>query len=184
MALDPEMLQPLQYPEAWLEYGLLDEALVCIQLDAYRRGDDRCTEHYRGAAFRALLARRTFDDLLVQRYLTLAMRDPDPGMARAAVFELMEHLGLTEGQLEEVARCPLCDPRFLARTRLLRALRDVAPSHVLLQACVDSREQRVHRALLRLPELDLEWVRQLAERGATRALRNQAAARLRQGKPA
>lgn len=173
-----EQLRLFGYPREWLEFGLLDEEIFRAQIEAYRGGEDRNTEHYRFAAFRALLERAAFDDQLVERYLTLAERDPDPGMARAAVFEIMEHPGLTSEQLERVGRSPLCEARFLVRTQLLRALHEGSPTPELLQSCVDCREQRVHLTLLALPNLDRKLVRQLAENGATRAVRNQAAVRL------
>ena len=179
MAPTPGALDRLGYAVEWLEWGLLDDGLVQSQLATLERDGEHGTEHFRYAAFSALLRRKAIEDLLVDRYLRLAELDPDPGMARSAVFDLMEHAGLTDDQLARVAKSPLCNPRVLERTRLLRALRAGPIGSELLQACVDSREQRVHEALLVLPHLERDWLEKLAAHGATRAVRNKAAARLR-----
>ena len=52
--LEP-MLAKLGYSPTWLEYGLIDEALLHDQSKEYDTSDDKHAEHYRYAAFRAFL---------------------------------------------------------------------------------------------------------------------------------
>lgn len=185
MPIGARELEILGYPRQWMELGLLDEAFLRAQLDhlgsQQAAGEHVGTEHYRYPAFRSLLKRDAFDDALVERYLSLAALDPDRFMARAAVFDLMEHHGLTDSQLELVGQSPLCTPRYLARTQLLRALRAGVRTDELLQTCIASREQGVHKALLGIDDLGREWIGKIATAGPTREIRHHARERLRRG---
>lgn len=144
MPIDAKDLEQLGYPREWLEFGLLEEGLLRGQLEYFWKqqvaGESVGTEHYRYPAFCSLLKREALADALVERYLALAALDPDRGMASAAVFDLMEHHGLTDAQFELVANSPLCKPRYLAGTRLLRALRAGVRTDEVLRTCITSRE--------------------------------------------
>jgi hypothetical protein len=53
-----EAIAALRYPPEWLQFGLLEREFVMRQAETFATGEDRNTEHYRYAAFRALLGRR------------------------------------------------------------------------------------------------------------------------------
>jgi hypothetical protein len=122
--LDP-LLRKLGYGPEWLEYGLIDEALLRKQSDQYDSSDDKNTEHYRYAAFRDFLSKSAaLDAMLIDRYIHLAQLDEDPTMAQSALILLAEHPHLTEAQLDYLSKHPaFAAPvvqRRIERIRLLR----------------------------------------------------------------
>ena len=177
-------LATLGYSPKWLEYGFLNENALMEQIACYQRGEDRNTEHYRYAAFCRVLAERpALDDASVDRYIELAEEDEDPGMARAALVDLLIWPGLTGEQFDRLSRDPRCaEPifqKFILRRRLLSALQSAAVSAATFDACLSSKDQAVQRELAGKPELSAEQLERLGEDGVVRAVRNMATAQLR-----
>ncbi|MHB8876065.1 MAG: hypothetical protein ACYC8T_20435 [Myxococcaceae bacterium] len=173
-------LAVLGYSAQWIDYGLLPEELLKLQLDTFRKGEDTSTEHYRYAAFLALLGGGPLSDELVGRYLELADADSDQSMSLTALHDLLEYRELTDAQFELVRRHPrLQEARRAAGTALLRALRRDGPSAELLDRCLAAGDSRVHEALLAMDDPPPSIIEGIAERGASRAIRNIAAERLR-----
>lgn len=179
--MDKSDLELLGYAPEWLESGALTPEFLTAQVEWFRTSEDKSTEHYRYSAFLRLQRRAAFSERVFDQYVELASRDPDPGMAVAALGDLIHHPGLTENQLETVFAHPYIrqNPYFAKKERLLRALRQPDVPLDTLQLCVDDGNGAVHRALLDLPDLPRCVVEALHERGANKAVRNIAAVRLK-----
>ena len=76
-----EMLQVLHYHPKWVEYGFIDQQSLIEQVLQYRNGVDEHTEHYRYASFCKLLDRSSVDDVLLHRFIELALLDEDQTLA-------------------------------------------------------------------------------------------------------
>ena len=72
-----KMLEVLQYHSGWLKYGLIDQQSLVEQFSQYQKGIDENREHYRYLSFYKLLNRLTIDDITLDRFVELAVRDED-----------------------------------------------------------------------------------------------------------
>ncbi len=114
--------EELEYPSVWVELGLLDEEFLGEQLNRYRAGEDRNTEHYRYAAFLRLLETEPFGDAFVDRFVRLVVADPDPVMGEAAIIQLLRRHPFSDVQFAALRARPelsLLEKRF-AREELRR----------------------------------------------------------------
>ena len=123
-----EALKTLQYDFRWLRWGMLNEESLHAQLEQFSESDDKNTEHYRYAAFRAALAGEgTISHKLIESYFLLAKLDPDKVMASAALIDLIGSPRLTTEQFEGIGKyTAFTDPqlnKIYARHELLRELK-------------------------------------------------------------
>lgn len=89
----PAFAALMQYPQAWLDWGMFPEPLYRIQLAEYEPGSERAAEHVRYGAFGWWAARKpTHAQLLKLAILTWL--DPDQLMARGARRELLKNRSL------------------------------------------------------------------------------------------
>jgi hypothetical protein len=181
MDVRAEALRLLHYPPEWEAFGLPDSRLLELQLGTFRSSGDQHTEHYRYAAFQALLPEAATHDERFAQYLVLVDADPDPAMAHSALIELLLRPELSDARFERVAQHPWLveDPRLPKRHRLVRALRSEGPTPDLVARCLAEGDSGVHWALLGLGGLPRSVLEQLALNGASRRVRNMAAAALR-----
>jgi hypothetical protein len=104
-------------------------------------------------------------------------------MAQSALVELLHRGGLSDAQLARLEHHPAFQFRVgqqhVRRVQLLRALEAGAFTSAHFQAAVAARDADVQRALLDRGALSVAQLDTLARDGATRAVRNIAAARLR-----
>jgi hypothetical protein len=176
-----DAIRALGYAPQWSEFGLLPDEVLAAQLEAFQRGDDRNTEHFRYASFRRLLkAEGPLSDELVRQYLQLVELDPDELMARAALVDLLARPSLTDEQFDRVSlhRWHGPDSTLVRRHRLLRALGREGPTPELVERCLLEKDSQLHEALLDLPLAD-DALARLSRDGASRRVRNLAAAAAR-----
>lgn len=179
-----DLLDLMGYRPEWLEYGLVSEAFLRRQADEFAASDDRNTEHYRYAAFRSVLAGRAFlSDEELARYVGLARLDADVSMAGSALADLIRWHGLTGEQFERLSAHPAISADFLqigiSRMRLMDRLRGGPLTDSLFEDCLASGDSVTQRLMLETSSIDRRQVERLAEGGASRAVRNMAAAMLR-----
>jgi hypothetical protein len=180
--MDKADLELLGYSSKWVEYGYLTPEFLLAQVARFHTGDDKCTEHYRGGAFKLLRRRATLSVCDFEHYVELATLDPDPGgLGTAALINLIHYPGLTDEQLEALYAHPYIQklPRLVTKWRLLKALREASIPIDTLQRCVDEGDSGVHRALLELPDLPRSIVEALHHHGGNKAVRNIARVRLK-----
>jgi hypothetical protein len=116
--------EELEYPNAWVELELLDQEFLREQLERYRAGEDKNTEHYRYAAFLRLLEKEPFSDAFVDRFVRLAAADPDRVMGESAIIQLLHRHPFSDAQFAALcARPELSHSRNGSRARSFAAAR-------------------------------------------------------------
>jgi hypothetical protein len=119
----------------------------------------------------------------VEQYLDLALEEPDNGVGEGAVIRLVGHRAMTESSLDAIEqRLPVewkAANARLAERRVRLPLEQglIDEGHQL--AAVGQGSRNVHLWLLDNVDLSQAALQQLAAEGATRAVRNRAAQRLR-----
>jgi len=78
-----EFLSLMKFPPEWQEWGLYPDELFLGQLDLYKPGDERGSEHDRNGAFHWWLKRQPDSDIL-RKLLLLTHMDCDQVMAADA----------------------------------------------------------------------------------------------------
>ena len=173
-----EALKTLQYDSRWLEWRMLNEESLHAQSERFSESDDKNTEHYRYAAFRAALAGEgTISDELIEHYFALVNLDPDQAMARAALVDLIGSPRLTMEQFQGLRIVTIfADPqltKIYARHELLRELKAAdAVVDSLFDKVLSKGDSVVQRVLVDKRKLSTKQLEVLKERGANRAIRN------------
>lgn len=194
-----ELLARFGYTVAWHRTGVVTDALLGEQAADLARATEReaepdagqghrSMEHYRWAALlrylreRAVLSDSEFDGLLEIGLAEVA----SAGVLRGSVLhELAKWPGLTDAQLAAVGTA-WNDPgllRVVRREQLLRSIAVVEPSGATVATALAEGDAHVHRLLLEQRLLSPDQLSWLTEHGATRAVRNMAAAALRGTRP-
>jgi len=179
------MLTKLGFDARWLEYGLLDEQFLRELSERFDTSDDKNIEHYRYAAFYAVLMNSdALDDTLLDRYIHLAQLDEDLGMARSALIELISWRRLSDNQFEHLSKHPAFADPYIQRivekkVRLLRQLGSSDPlTDELFERCLASRNRRVQEVLLIRSDISRQQIEVLSQQGCGKAIRNMAKQRL------
>jgi len=175
-------LNTLGFAPEWLDRGFLDATPLQTLINAYENSDDPHTEHFRYGAFLHILqSRLALDDEGIAHYRHLATIDPDPTMGQAALCDLLLWPGLSAPQQDEMAQWPeLAAPRFQKLIERARLWEETAAGPLtadLFARCIASSDARLQREILQGADVTEEQRRTLAERGATRAVRNIARSR-------
>ncbi len=76
-----EFITLMQYPPEWVEWGMLTEELLNIQMGEYYPGSERASEHYRNGAFHYWLHKEPSKEVLI-KLANLSFLDPDTLMAK------------------------------------------------------------------------------------------------------
>jgi hypothetical protein len=178
-------LAELRFSVKWLEYGLLDEQFLVDLFDRYQHSDDHHTEHYRYAAFRAVLeGRQSMDDLLIDRYIELAEIDEDQAMAASALYGLLVWSGLTQQQYQRLCALPVYTApvfqKIITRRRMIEEIHSAKEiTSEDMDRYIASRDTAVQEALLFKPNISRQHLEVLRERGTSRRIRNMAKNELR-----
>lgn len=178
-----QALHKLQYSPLWLVYGLLDEAYLLEQSAQFDASDDKNTEHYRYAAFRAFLASySSLPNDYIDKYVHLAQIDPVPLMGQAALMDLIGWRYLTDAQLDRLdEHLSASSPnlrRSIERLRLRRLLQPTTLTNELFQRALISRDDVTQRELINSYDISREQLETLRDQGANKAIRNMAKQKL------
>jgi hypothetical protein len=112
------ILAELHYSPEWLEYDLLSRDFWLEQYSKYQASPDKHTEHYRFQAFQTVLnTREALDQEAMDRYIALAVADPDRSMGHSALAVLIKWPGLTPDQLQDLGNYPAYNVPFLQKLR-------------------------------------------------------------------
>ena len=95
-----EFIQLMQYPREWLEWDMLPDELVDLQMTEYQPGSEHASGRYRNAAFHFWLRKRPGKEILL-KLIKLSYLDPDP---LASYTFRKEHIANAENSDEEVAQ--------------------------------------------------------------------------------
>jgi hypothetical protein len=121
-----DILAVLHYDSKWFEYGFIDQHTLLEQFARFESGVDDLPEHHRYLSFSRLLDEGVIDDLVIQRFIELALLDEDKTMAQAALGQLVRHGGLTPHQFSDLKTHPAFASRelqnIIEQTELLREL--------------------------------------------------------------
>jgi hypothetical protein len=178
-----KILEKLHCSLLWLDYDLLDSEFWLKQYSKYQTSDDKHTEHYRFAAFQAVLNNReSLDQTTIVRYIELAIADSDQLMTGTALALLIEWTGLTDTQLQQLSSHPAYNKPFLQkvtqRVLLVRELHLAGITDESFGRFLDSQDEAVHRTLLSISDIRPDHLRLLIDQGANKAIRNMAKRRL------
>ena len=173
-----EALKTLRYDSRWLEWGMLNEEFLHAQLEQFTASDDKNTEHYRYAAFRAALTGEgAMSSELIESYTALAKLDEDEVMAIAALVDLIGSSRLTAEQFQGLGVVTVfAEPQLTkvyARRELLRELKAAdSLTDSLFDKVLSNSESVVQRVLVDKYNLSIEQLEMLKDSGANRAIRN------------
>lgn len=93
----------LGYSRKWLEYGILDQKELKIQIKEFEESDDKNTEHYRYGTFINWLQKKDSLTLReIKNYIELAKDDEIETMGGSAIKELFKSPILNEEQYEYI----------------------------------------------------------------------------------
>lgn len=180
----------LNYSDLWLKFGLLTEEELDEQITIFETSDDKSTEHYRYRSFKKYLeSRKELTDDEINKYLRLAEIDNYEVMAGAAVVDLLRQRNLTDFQFEKICEALSSygkwTKKIICREILYRNLRKAVNSEEGLTKDVfleffNQGNGDVHRYLIWCA--DKNQMELIAEKGATKAVRNIAKQELRSRK--
>jgi hypothetical protein len=177
-----KMLAVLHYDFKWLDYQFIDKQSLVKQISQYENGVDENKEHYRYLSFCKLLDRSVIDDVMIDRFVELALLDEDQTMSDAVLAELVRHPGLTANQLSYLKTHPAFASQSLQniveQSQLLRELSSSELSDDLFSRCVLSSNAAIQRKLLKDARISKEQLQTLSNYGANRAIRNLATRQL------
>lgn len=180
----------LNYSDLWFKFGFLTEKELDEQIKIFEKGEDTSTEHYRYKSFRKFLSsRKKFTEDEIDKYLQLAKIDEDEIMAGAAIVGLLSHRELSDHQFEKVCAALQLfgnwTEKIILRETLYRKFNKAIHNKEIFKEEVFSEflnkgNGDVHRVLIwyaNKAQMEL-----IAEKGATKAVRNIAKQELRSRK--
>ena len=177
------LVAALGYSQLWFDSGLLTQALLVEQYQAFNHSDDQHTEHYRYGTFRSYLDGRThLTDEELTGYLQVALAEPDSIMGGAAAKNLFTEIDLTDNQFSTVCEKLEEFPgewtvAICLRQGLLRQLAGSRPTATLFDECLMHGDNVVQKRLLQVA--DATQLAILVTSGKTRAIKNMATQRLK-----
>ncbi|WP_406693641.1 hypothetical protein V5E97_21660 [Singulisphaera sp. Ch08] len=170
----------LGFTDRWLTLGVVTRERVEALDWEFESSSDKNSEHYRYGAFRDYLAaHRPLPPAVAEALYSLGEEDLDRGMGGAMMSDIVwlpecpptvRDRALASGERSLVTAVH----RAVLITELDRGL-----TEELFDRCLTATYGVVHRALVARPELTRPQLERIAEAGATRAVRNLAAVRLR-----
>ena len=183
--MEASQLRRFGYTSPWLAHGFLTPADLHAQIEELESSGDTSFEHYRyGSFMRWLKARDSASDEELERFLDLALGDPDRHMGHSAAIELLQRRWLNDAQFDAVCeRLQRTSSHFdthIRRHSHLRALANDPGNAEIQQRSLDSGDGVVQEALADLDEVSPEILAALAEKGVVRRVRSIAKQRLGQ----
>lgn len=173
----------LGYTNLWLEFGLLTEQELVEQFAIFEKSDDKNTEHYRYGTFRKYLTtRKVLTDKELDNYLKVASSEKDEPMASAAIVDILREIELTDLQFDKVCSeikelgLGISTEKIISRQVLLRKLKTKKLTDELFAESLTNGDSVVHEYLLNLS--DVKQLKQIAEYGASKAIKNIATEKL------
>ncbi|HEX9961087.1 MAG TPA: hypothetical protein VGB00_09155 [Pyrinomonadaceae bacterium] len=186
----PDKPAVLNYSDLWLKFGFLTAEELDEQIKIFETSDDKSTERYRYASFRKYLnSRGELTDDEINKYLHLAEIDEDEMMACAAVVDLLCHRNLTDFQFEKIRDAlglyGKWTEKVISREILFRKFRKAMGTEGVLtedvfQEFIYQGNADIHRFLIWYA--DKNQLKLIAEKGASKAVRNIAKQMLRSRK--
>ena len=155
----------------------MTEQELVEQVAIFEKSDDKNTEHYRYRTFRRYLTtRKVLTDKELENYLKVASAEKDEPMASSAIVDILREIELTDLQFNkvclEIAGLGLgtSAKKIITRQVLLRKLNTNKLTDELFTECLVNGDRVVHEYLLNLS--DPKQLKQIAEYGATKAIKN------------
>jgi hypothetical protein len=109
------LLATFDFPDEWIKFRFVDESYLQNLYEQYLNSDDKNQEHYRYRAFQDVLESEALTNRpeFLEHYLRLAELDPDFGMAKAALYNLLFSKAVTITQRATLRKTSLfSDKRF------------------------------------------------------------------------
>jgi len=176
-------LTKLGYTEKWIEYGLLDDSILQMQIIEFEKGHDTNTEHYRYGLFIDWLRKKErFTNNEIDNYIELAIDDPNKLMAGSAVKELFKSSKLNSSQFEKIKSIL---PKFGEWTQkliqgetLLRRLNNENLTNELFEECFAFGNKGILSLIIETSDNE-RFILELSENGSSKGLRNMAKVKLK-----
>ncbi|ABC29948.1 hypothetical protein HCH_03185 [Hahella chejuensis KCTC 2396] len=170
-------LHKLGYHDKWLEYQILDPELFKRQWQVYEETGDSNTEHYRYAAFLHWITTRVAaPDEALNHFVDLTLNDPDSMMGGSAFIQLLSAPWLTDAQFDLLSRRSQEFGNWttdkVERVALMRRLRAGGLTPSLFRDCLQLQDSGLHEILLERSDMDRDMMKQLADQGANKRIRN------------
>jgi hypothetical protein len=77
-----EFVGLMKYPSEWVQWKMLPEDVLRVQMSEYEPGSEQSSEHYRNGAFHFWLRQSPAKDVLI-KLVQLSLLDPDPLMGKS-----------------------------------------------------------------------------------------------------
>ncbi len=171
----------LGFTDEWFALGLVTEESLRQSAATYEASDDKNAEHYRYGAFRWYLQEhRPLPPTVAEALYKLAASDTNGPEAGAIMIDI---ISLPECPSSVLDRAEASGVQFLVRAARKRALRSAVETNPLtpelFKRCLESADSSLQRTLLEGKNLSTDQLQRLAEAGASCAVRNIAAGKLK-----
>ena len=179
--MDPkDAKNALEFSDRWFELGLLTESQLVALGRKVCAGDDKNTEHYRYGVFMQYLeSHQPLLPHLADAIYELGAEDPDPSMGIAMMCDIIALPECPQTVLQKALNSGHKELIKQAVHRNLLTELEAGVTADLVERCLTSRDPSIQRSLLGRRDLGRNHLERLREEGATRAIRNTAADRLR-----
>jgi hypothetical protein len=181
IALQHQM-QEFGYDSLWFDLGVVDEDILCRQIDEYNSSEDKNREHYRFAAFeRFLKSKSELSDEDVERILRLEDNGTDNcDLSDNRIIGLIHSGLLNDEQFERLEGDPKINrPPVLnnyRRCRIIRKIKKPDLSNEVIEEAKDSHDPFIQELLIEHKDLNIGALQWLTENGASKKIRNMAGA--------
>jgi hypothetical protein len=175
-----EALQTLKYHTKWLEYNLIDEAFLINQYHFFLASEDKCTEHYRYAAFQKILKdNQSLDDEAIDKYIQLAELDKDKLMANSALMNLLKWQGLNDLQYTVLVNNSAFSHKIFQKYHqsniLMKTIDSInCFSDEFIEFYIQNYESSIQEYLLNKQGLTRKQIQYIAQHGKSKRIRNMA----------
>ena len=165
------------YTKKWLDYGMLTEEFFNEQKADQIQTGHMGWEHYRYGAFTHWLQSNSLATTIeISNFIELAEEDKDKNMGNSAILMLLETTWLTNEQFNIVKSHAhnIGDSaiKYIMRTELLRDLKQNNLNEQLFKKCLSLGDAHVHKALIENKGITRAMLKQLANNGYNKKIRN------------
>lgn len=177
-----QRLSILDYSVQWIEYSILSINFLEEQLEVFRNGEDKNTEHYRYATFRKYLSEKTtFINRDLENYVTLCQNDKNAMMAGSAMIDVLFKIDLSDEQFDYFCSKLLemgdWSNKTIVRHQLMRSIKTKDVTDELVQECLKSEDLIVIEQLVE--KATASQLSTISLLGTTKRIRNTAELKLK-----
>jgi hypothetical protein len=172
-----QALIDLEYHIQWLEYKLINEIFLLNQYQYFLTSEDKCTEHYRYAAFQNILREhQSLNDETIDKYIRLAELDNDLTMSNSALMNLFTWQGLNEEQYTKLVNHSTFSHKIFQRYHqnkiLTQSIDSMILSDEIVEFYIENYDSRIQEYLLNKEGLSRKQVEYISQHGKNKRIKN------------